>query len=154
MNKFSIALAAAALIGTVGAAHAVDSNAKFGGSVNNSCSLAAGTDGVLMPNIDSDVLSSKVTGGVNATVAALVTARGFTVRALAPIAFTLGDSTNVTFASNYSLTGSTTASNVAGATATTLNRGPHQVLVDLVATKSTGVFANGTYQAEVTVRCE
>ena len=154
MNKFSIALAAAALIGTVGAAHAVDSNARFGGSVNNSCTLTAGTDGVLMPNINSDVLSSEETGGVNATVAALVTARGFKVKALAPTVFVTGDSTDVTFAAKYSLSGPTTATNVAGATQTTLNRGSHIVSVNLAATKSVGVFANGTYAAEVTVRCE
>lgn len=154
MNKISIVLTAVALMGSVNAAHAVDANARFGGAVSNSCTLTAGSDGVLVPSLESDVLSSEGGSGSAATVTALATARGFTVQTIAPTAFTTGDSTGVTFASKYSVSGSTTAANVAGTTATTLNRGSHQVAVNLSATKASGVFANGSYAATVTVRCE
>lgn len=154
MNKFSIALAAAALIGSVGAAHAVDAKAKFNGNVAHSCTLVAGTDGTLVPNFDGDVLSSKLTGGAAATVTATTTAGPYKVSALAPVAFTLGSSTNTTFEASYSISGATTASNVAGATVTKVKRGTNNISVDLVATNSLDAFANGNYAAEVTVRCE
>jgi hypothetical protein len=100
------------------------------------------------------VLSSTESGGSASNVTALATARGFKVSAIAPAAFTTGDSTDVTFASTYSISGPTTATGVAGAVETTINRGSHTVAVNLAATKSSGVFANGTYSATVTVRCE
>jgi hypothetical protein len=154
MKKISIVLAVAALAGFAGQANAATANAIFGGSVANSCTLTAGAAGVLVPNLESDVLSSSLSGGSASTVTALATARGFKVSAIAPASFTTGDSTDTTFASSYDLAGPTTASGVAGATETTLNRGSHTVSVNLVATKSSGVFANGAYAATVTVRCE
>jgi hypothetical protein len=154
MKKISLVLAVAALSGFAGVANAATANAVFGGAVANSCTLTAGTAGVMAPNLESDVLSSTETGGSASTVTALATARGFKVSAIAPTAFTSGDSTDATFAASYSISGPTTATDVAGATETTILRGSHTVAVNLTATKSSGPFANGTYAATVVVRCE
>ncbi len=155
MNKFSIALALAALSGTVGLANAASTNARFGGAVNNSCTLGVASDGTMAPNIDSNVLSSNETGGAASTVSALSTAAGFRVSAIAPAGFSSAPvGAAATFAATYAVSGVTTIGTTAGATTSTIGRGAHTVTVNLAATSTAGVFPNGAYEAIVTVRCE
>jgi hypothetical protein len=158
MKKISLALAMVGAAVVANQAHAVDVGARFGGSVAHSCTLTAGADGVMVPNIDNDVLSSTASGGSAATVTALTTARGYRLSAIAPAAFNsapAGESGTYSFVSTYSVSGPTSATNVPGATTTSLNRGSNAVSVDLVATKTDGnVYSNGSYEAIVTVRCE
>lgn len=158
MKKITLALAMVGAAALANQAHAVDTGARFGGSVSHSCTLTAGADGVMVPNIDNDVLSSTASGGSAAGVTALVTARGYRLSAIAPAAFNsvpAGESGTYSFVSTYSVSGPTTATNVPGATTTSLNRGSNSVAVNLVASKTDGnVFTNGAYEAIVTVRCE
>lgn len=133
---------------------AVDAGAVFTGLVTSTCALTVGTAGVMTANAGYTTLSSENAGGSRSTVAALTTGDTFNISAIAPSTFTAGDSSNVTFATDYTLTGSTSASDILGATPTLLNVGTTTVAVDLTATKSTGNFPAGAYAATVTVRCE
>lgn len=133
---------------------AVDAGAVFAGLVLSTCALTVGTPGVMTANAGYTSLSSENAGGSRSTVVALTTGATFNISALAPSTFTAGDSSNVTFATDYTLTGSTSASDILGVTTTLLNIGTTTVAVDLTATKSTGNFPAGAYAATVTVRCE
>ena len=136
------------------AADAATANAVFSGSILSTCVLTVGTPGVMTADSGYSGLSSDNASGVESTVSALVTGGTFNVSAIAPSAFTLGDSSNVSFVTDYTLTGAATASDVAGATTTAIPAGVTNVSVDLAATKSTGTFAAGVYAATVIVRCE
>jgi hypothetical protein len=152
-NKAS-ALAVVILVGGAGGAQAVDANATFTGLITNTCVLTVGTPGIITANSGFSGLSSDNAGGSESTVSALITGGTFNVSAIAPSTFTLGDSTNVSFATDYSLSGASTASDVAGATTTAISSGVTNVAVDLSATKSSGNFGAGAYAATVIVRCE
>lgn len=144
-------------VGTIlcaGAAIASTQSAVFSGTVLSTCSLTAGTPGVITSNAGSTTLSSNNSGGSGSTVTAVATGASFNVTAEVPSTFTVGSSTNVTFAATYDLTGATSATGVSGAVQTLLGVGTTTVDVDLTATKSSGVFAAGAYSASVTVRCE
>jgi hypothetical protein len=135
-------------------AMAADATAVFAGTVASTCILTIGTPGVVTANANFTRLSSDNAGGAESTVAALATGSGFKITALAPVAFTAGNSSNVTFIADYSLTGATTATNVPGATPSPLGAGATTVSVGLEADKTTGTFGAGAYAAAVTVRCE
>ena len=139
-------------------ANTATTGALFAGSILSTCALVAGTPGIIAPNADYTGLSSHNGGGLASLVNAVTTGSGFAITTEAPAAFTLapaGADTNTTFSSTYALSGSTTASEVDGATPTTLNLGASLVTVNMAADKSSGVFpASPTYSAVVTVRCE
>jgi hypothetical protein len=156
MKKF-LTLAAGMLLLSSAQAFAATAGALFSGAVTSTCVLTAGTPGIIAPNSDYTGLSSQNAGGLSSSVAALATGSSFKVSAIAPNTFLTAPAdgnTNTSFASSYSLSGSTTASNVAGATQTPLNSGSATVSVNLAASKSSGNFSAGAYTAEVTVRCE
>lgn len=136
------------------AASATTAPAIFTGAIVNACVLTAGATGVLTPNATYTNLSSTNSLGSGSVVAALTTGSGFHITAEAPASFTLGDSTNVTFATTYNLTGVTSATNITGTVSTLLGIGVSTVDVGLTATKSSGTFTTGAYTAAVTVRCE
>jgi hypothetical protein len=142
------------LVSSAGASNAVDANAVFTGLIANTCALTVGTPGTLTPNSGFSSLSSDNAGGSKSTVTALVTGGTFNISAIAPGTFTLGNNTNVTFATDYSLSGAATANDVPGATTTPISSGVTGVSVDLAATKSSGTFSAGAYAATVIVRCE
>jgi hypothetical protein len=146
--------AALVLVLSADLARAAVAPAPFSAAVNNSCTLTVLRSGVLAVNTASTLLASNITGGRTAQVRALTTSRGFKVSAIAPTAFTTGDSANTTFASLYTLRGATVVTNRSGSTITNLNRGTHTVTVNLRATRTSGIFPNGSYSAVVTVRCE
>ncbi len=152
MNRFFSLVAMWSL--TVVAASATTTPAIFTGAIVNACVLTAGATGVLMPNATYTNLSSTNSLGSGSFVAALTTGSGFHITAEAPSSFTVGDSTNVRFATTYNLTGVTSATNVTGTVASLLGIGISTVDVGLTATKSSGNFTTGAYTAAVTVRCE
>jgi hypothetical protein len=154
MHKTFAAAACAAIYTFSSPLFAADATAVFSGAVASTCILTVGSPGLITADAGFTHLDSDNAGGAESTVAALATGAGFKVSALAPTTFTVGNSTNVTFAADYSLTGATAASNVAGATPTTLNAGSTSVSVGLEASKSSGTFPAGVYSAAVTVRCE
>lgn len=137
-----------------GGAMAMDATALFGGRVADTCILATGTPGTFTANSDFTNLSTDNAGGSESTVKAVATSSNYRLSTIAPSAFSAGDSSSVTFATDYSLTGATTANDIAGSTATRLTRGQTTVSVGLKATKTTGTFTAGDYAAAVTVRCE
>jgi hypothetical protein len=137
-----------------GAAIASTQSAVFSGTVLSTCSLTVGSAGVITSNAGGTTLSSNNSGGSSSVVTAIATGASFNVTAEAPSSFTVGNSTNVTFAATYDLTGATSATGVSGAVQTLLGVGSTTVDVDLTATKSSGVFEAGAYSASVTVRCE
>ena len=156
--KKLLALAATLLLLSPAQAFAATTGALFSGAVLSTCVLVAGTTGIIAPNADFTGLSSHNGGGQASLVNALATGSSFHITTEAPATFTLapaGANTNTTFSSSYALSGSTTASEVDGATSTTLNIGNSTVTVNMAAVKSSGVFpASPTYTAVVTVRCE
>ena len=139
------------------AALAVDGPALFGGSITDTCILTAGLTGSITANSNNTELNSKNALGRASRVVAVATGAGFKVTTIAPSAFVTapaGGNTGNSFSSTYSLSGVTTASDVAGATPTTLNTGGTNVDVDLDVDKTSGFFTAGAYVAQVTVRCE
>ncbi len=154
MKKYFICAATMALFGFSSSAFAATSPALFSGTVASTCVLTVGVAGIITPNADYTKLSSDKAGGAESTVSALATGATFKVSAIAPSAFTAGPSTADGFVSKYTLSGATSASNVAGATTTTLTPGVTNVAVDLEADKTSGTFNAGAYNAAVTVRCE
>jgi hypothetical protein len=150
-----IAVAAyAALLTIPSQGFAADATAIFSGAVASTCVLTVGTPGIISPDANFTHLDSDNAGGLESTIAALTTGAGFKISALAPTTFTAGDSTNVSFTADYSLSGATSATNVAGSSTTTLTPGNTLVSVGLEAAKSSGTFPAGVYAAAVTVRCE
>ncbi len=154
MKKYFVCAATMVLFGFLPPAFAATSPALFSGAVNSTCVLTVGVAGIITPNADFTKLSSDNAGGSESTVSVLATGAIYKVSAIAPGAFTAGPSTADSFTSKYTLSGATSASNVAGATTTTLTPGVTNVAVDLEADKSSGTFNAGIYNAAVTVRCE
>lgn len=156
--KKLFAVAAALFLALPAQGFAATTGALFTGAILSTCVLVAGTPGIIAPNADYTGLSSHNGGGVASLVNAVTTGSGFDITTEAPASFTLapaGANTSTTFSSTYALSGSTTASEVDGATPTALNFGATVITVNMAATKSTGVFpASPTYSAIVTVRCE
>jgi hypothetical protein len=157
MRKLTIAaIFLTGLFGQGNTTHADALGSRFGGAISHSCTLVATLDGIMTPNAASTQLSSRSAGGRAARVTAQTTARGYRVRTIAPTAFTVSPAPSPsTFTSWYQISGATTRSLVNGNTLTTLNRGTNNMRVHLRARRSGGnVFANGNYEAIVTVRCE
>lgn len=154
MQKQIICAAMMALVSFSPTAFAATAPALFSGTIASTCVLTVGTPGIITANAGFTKLSSDNAGGLESTVSALATGVGFKVSAIAPNAFTTGPTSADSFIADYSLSGANTASNVPGATTTTLTAGTTLVSVGLEADKSTGTFGAGAYTAAVTVRCE
>lgn len=133
-------------------------------AIIGTCTIMIGNTGVMKANPSINIFGSKQAGGSSAT--ATITASSvlctllnlidcYSVSAPAPVAFTSapsGGDTNVSFASVFRLDGS--GLDIPGGSPQKLTNGTHTIQVDLTATKSPGIFPAGSYQAEVTVRCE
>ncbi len=154
ITRLTTVLVATAVCGCFASAPADAEQSKFGGFVSNSCTLSTINDGILVSDVPGRVLDSSVPGGRPSRVKALTTSRGFKVRTFAPTVFTLGNSANTTFASLYSISGSTSATNIPGTTPSNLNPGSNVIAVNLRAVRTAGVFPRGNYEAVVIVRCE
>lgn len=78
----------------------------------------------------------------------------FSISAPAPINFLSapsGAADNMTFASIFRING---GADLPGNVPVMVANGTKTIQVDLTATKSTGIFPAGSYQAQVTLRCE
>ena len=156
MKKLHAVAAALFLLAPVHS-FAATTGAVFTGAVLSTCSLVAGTPGIVAPSADYTAMSSHNAGGQSSAVSATATASIYRITTQAPSGFSVGPgdaNTNTSFTSSYALSGSTNAVEVDGATSTALNTGISAVTVNMAATKSSGVFSVGAYTATVTVRCE
>ncbi|WP_011580643.1 MULTISPECIES: hypothetical protein [Chelativorans] len=150
-------VAAVITAATMSNAEAATATMPFSSTVSATCNIAIDSAGIMTPSSDQTQLSSQEQGGSAGLATITTTGASFDVTASAPTAFSAapaGGETNVTFASLYSATGATTATDVAGATPTALGTGVTNLAVDLTATKSTGIFPEGNYSADVTITCE
>ena len=154
-STLSIALASASLLSFTQPANSLD--ILFGGNILSSCVLVVGAPGVFGVNANGDVLSSKEAGGSAGTLTATATGTGYEISITSPAAFTVspaGATSDATFVSTYSLSGDTIVGETDEATSSPVNTGITNVSVDLVATKNSGIYSAGNYQAPVTVTCE
>lgn len=129
----------------------------FRGEVNSTCVITVDSPGTLGISGDFTVLSSDLSGGIAGRASVLATGAGYSLSTTAPAAFSSAPPTgnaHVTFASKYTTTGATSVTNIPGPTLTPLSTGLTMASVDLTATKSMGIFAVGTYIADVTITCE
>lgn len=155
MKKLLMIAAVAASFAPV-QAFAATANIPFNGTVTSTCVITVGTPGTIMPNAGFTVLGSAQPGGAQGTASILATDATFDASVDAPAAWSSapGSAPATTFATEYDLSGATSASNVAGATLTPLAAGTTTVGVDLAATASSGTFGAGTYTATAVLRCE
>ncbi|TPJ80934.1 hypothetical protein [Mesorhizobium sp. B2-6-2] len=133
-------------------------------AIIGTCTIMIGASGTMKSNPSINIFGSRQAGGssagatiiANSTLCSILNLLDcYTVSAPAPIAFTSapsGGDTDVSFASVFRLDGS--GLDNPGSSPQKLANGTHTIQVDLTATKSPGIFPAGSYQAEVTVRCE
>ncbi|OHV70162.1 hypothetical protein LCM4577_06415 [Mesorhizobium sp. LCM 4577] len=133
-------------------------------AIIGTCTIVIGASGTMKPNPAINIFGSKQAGGssagasitANSTLCSILNLLDcYSVSTPAPVAFTSapsGGDTNVSFASVFRLDGS--GLDIPGSSPQKLTNGTHTIQVDLTATKSPGIFPAGSYQAEVTVRCE
>lgn len=127
------------------------------------CTIVVLSPGLMTPDAPISTLGSAQPGGTPAQ--AQVTANStvctvlglldcFRISAPAPSAFTsypVGGDTGVTLSTSYRIDG---GAGIVGGVQTEVLNGVHSVAVDLAATRGSGVFPAGAYQAQLTVRCE
>lgn len=150
----TLVLAAAAWLGLAEAAQALGVG---------TCTINLGTNGRMRPNVGATILGSRQAGGAAATASVTTAGIGcipalqvtcFALSTTPPASFTTaptGGNTNVTMASIMRINGG--ADVPANTTVVVLNA-TYSLTIDLTATKSSGVFPNGTYRGTVTLRCE
>lgn len=151
-----ILLGAPACVMLFASAAAQTDDIQFDGTVSDSCTVVADSNGTLALNGLSTILSSTEAGGSAGAATVTTNNTTFSVSIDAITAFTTGPAdadTNTTFATQYDASGATTASGVDGGTSTSLGLGVTTLSVDATATKSSGTFSAGTYQLTATVRC-
>lgn len=137
-------------------------------ALDGTCTIMVTKTGTLATNANASVLSSKTAS--NGYAAASITiqpgllgvlcsllqvANCFALSVVPPASFSSapsGGNTNVSFNTVFRVDGSGT--DQPQNTPVTVLNGPHSVQIDLTATKSSGIYAAGTYQATVTLRCE
>ncbi|MCA0031463.1 MULTISPECIES: hypothetical protein [unclassified Mesorhizobium] len=133
-------------------------------AIIGTCTIMVGGSGTMTANPAIGILSSKQAGGSSASATIVASSLlcslfnlldCYSVSAPAPAAFSSapsGGGTNVTFASVFRLDGAGVDNT--GSVAQKVVNGTHSMQVDLIATKSSGIFPAGSYQGTVTVRCE
>ncbi|BCG85920.1 hypothetical protein MesoLj113c_20300 [Mesorhizobium sp. 113-3-9] len=133
-------------------------------AIIGTCTIMVGASGTMAANPAISILSSKQAGGSSASATVVASSLVcsllnlldcYSVSAPAPAAFSSapsGGGTNVTFASVFRLDGS--GADINGSVPQKLVNGTHAMQIDLIATKSSGIFPAGSYQGTVTVRCE
>jgi hypothetical protein len=127
------------------------------------CTIVIDASGLMVSNPTIDRLSSTGAGGSSAratvtTSSVLCSILGllncYQVSVVAPTGFQAapaGGGTGVTFTSSYQVGG---GSLLLGLIPTTLLNGTYTVTTDLTASRSSGVFPAGDYEAVSTLRCE
>lgn len=133
------------------------------------CTIVVETPGVLKVSPDLMTLSSTNPGGSSARARVTAQAGGgvpallcnlglplncFTLSVVQPAGFTIAPNAadpTLSFSGGWRTLGSSAALNLLSAV---ILNGTHSLELDLTATKATGVFSAGTYQAQQTIRCE
>lgn len=132
-------------------------------AIIGSCTIIIGASGTMTADPALGVLGSRQAGGSAAMLTVnpqsivcniLALLDCFSISAPAPASFLSapsGAADNMTFASIFRIDG---GADLPGNTPVMVPNGLKTVQVDLTATKSSGIFPAGSYQAQVTVRCE
>jgi hypothetical protein len=132
-------------------------------AIIGSCTIVIGASGTMTTSPTLAVFGSRQAGGSAATATVnpqslvcniLALLDCFSISAPAPAAFLSapsGAADNMTFASIFRING---GADLPGNTPVMVANGSKTIQVDLTATKSSGIFPAGSYQAQVTVRCE
>ncbi|NKB54305.1 MAG: hypothetical protein GKR97_19200 [Rhizobiaceae bacterium] len=142
-----------------GSALSAQQGINFGGTigVKQFCQIVLVEDGVLAQSSDQQQLSSKEVGGAAGRLQITTTSGKYKVSIDTPAGFTAmpaGGGADVTYLSDYSLTGATAAAETSGATETKLKRGLTDMRAHFTANRLTDPFPAGTYSSVLTVRCE
>lgn len=131
-------------------------------AIIGTCTINIASTGTLTANPAVTTLGSGQSGGSAASVTVTTSSLLCTLLNLldcyglsapAPVSFLSapsGGDANVTFASSYTVDGVT----YGGSTITRVSNGTRNIPVNLTATKATGIFPAGSYQAQVVFRCE
>lgn len=156
MKLFRTALGAALLAACLGQpALATTQNVIFNGTVTPTCTLVIATNGTMTVSPDLQSLSSHNSGGSAGTVT--LTTTGGVSLSVDPVTTTTvpsADTTSTTWTPTYSAAGAHSIVETGSATAIS-TPGADLVSVHLAGTKGgSNRFANGNYQATVTLRCE
>ncbi|WAJ27990.1 hypothetical protein [Antarcticirhabdus aurantiaca] len=138
-------------------------------AVLGTCTIVVGAPGVLTPNAGLTTLSTQNSGGSPATATITTLAGGvipslvcalnlplncFRLSLTQPTDFMAAPAaarTASTFSGGWRVAGGSSSLNVLSAV---ILNGTYTMHFDLTATKASGVFAAGTYQAQQTIRCE
>lgn len=156
MLSFRAAFGAALLVVCFDrAALATTQNVTFNGTINPTCTLVVATNGTMIVSPDLQSLSSHNSGGSAGTVT--LTTTGGVSLSVDPVTTTTvpsADISSTTWTPTYSAAGA--HSIVETGSATSIGTpGADLVSVHLAGTKGgSNRFANGNYQATVTLRCE
>lgn len=120
------------------------------------CMVVVGNPGTIAPAIGNAAMSSKVAGGYSGTAEITATNSSYRATIMAPAGFSSSPnlSAPVTFEAEFSGTGATNFFNTPGLTEVRIKRGVTSISADLTAKIHGSVFAAGSYQAEITLRCE
>ncbi|RUZ78148.1 hypothetical protein EN943_11615 [Mesorhizobium sp. M7A.F.Ca.US.006.01.1.1] len=156
MTLFRAACGAALLVASIDeAALAATQNVIFNGTIAPTCTLVVATNGTMTASPDLQSLSSHNSGGSAGTVT-LTTTGGvsLSVDPVTTMTVPSADSTSTTWTPTYSAAGAHSIVETGSATSIT-TPGADLVSVHLAGTKGgSNRFANGNYQATVTLRCE
>lgn len=137
--------------------------APAGAALLGNCAITVLDSGRMVPDPAIGTLDSSRPGGSSARVQVNANSTVcwvlglldcYRISALAPasfLAYPAGGDTGATFSTSYRING---GNRMAGAVQTEVLNGQHVVTVDLAATRAPGIFPAGTYQAQVTIRCE
>jgi hypothetical protein len=132
-------------------------------AIIGSCTIVIGASGTMTADPTLGVFGSRQAGGSAATLTVnpqslvcniLALLDCFSISAPAPVNFLSapsGAADDMTFASIFRIDG---GADLLGNTPVMVANGLKTMQVDLTATKSSGIFPAGSYQAQVTVRCE
>ncbi|MBB4657941.1 hypothetical protein [Parvularcula dongshanensis] len=147
-------LPAVALVLTTPAA--AQTGLTFTGTVLDSCTVIAGTPGVLGTANGNTLLSSEVVGGIPSLATVAATGLGYELSVEAPTAFDLapaGAATGTTFSASFETSGATLVGRIVAGLTASVALGTTFLTVDAEAARPGDVFPAGAYAMTATVRC-
>jgi hypothetical protein len=153
--KFGTFAACAIVLLSASPALSATGNVIFNGSIAATCTLVVNSNGTMTVGTNLQSLSSHNAGGSAGSVALVTT--GGVVLSVDPVTTTtvpVADTTAITWTPTYLSTGVHNIAETGSASSLTLP-GTSVVSVHLAGAKGgSDTFAEGSYQATVTVRCE
>jgi len=121
------------------------------------CEIILTRGGSIKENYDHVTISSKIAGGKSGIANVTATKSSYSLHLDVPTAFSSAPSRgsdDTVFTGYYSGTGNTNFAEKTHKFSTRLKRGQSRISTHLVAKRSSGTFPQGTYAAELTLRCE